>query len=140
MLIDLELNPEAVHHSQIAAQDLTYAEPEKSLSYLGIALFNNDELFEAMRKLKASLKIRPDHCETKYFYGRTLLKLKKSEVAAKAFDQASKRCDAETKEAALYYSGLSFSQFGAREEAMARFSEVILLNPQGDYARRSKQT
>ena len=138
-LIKLGLYQQAIHQLKFAAEDLTYSYPEKSFSNLGIAYFYNKQFKHASVFLKKSLKMRKNHCETSKLYARSLFERHKYQAASLAFDQASFQCQKEKSEDILYYGAMAFFKLDLREEAIARFEEVVGGYPKGNYLQQAQK-
>ncbi|MCB0355403.1 MAG: tetratricopeptide repeat protein [Bdellovibrionales bacterium] len=134
VLIEMNLLNEAVSELKIANKDLTYTNPEKTKSNLGIAYFKLNQFNEARKFLGESLKLRSQHCATSNYFARSLFELKHYEQAAIAFDQAINNCKSESFDEPVYYSGLTYFKLNKKKESLTRFDEVLENYPNGQYS------
>ncbi len=137
-LIELRQYRAAIQELQLAAQDLVYPEPEKTLANLGIAHFYLSEYSLAEKNFLDSLKLRRQNCLASSFYGRTLYELSAFEKAAEALDQAIDQCKRAKIEEPYYFSALSYMKLGQREQAVARLEQGLSTFPEGQYAAKSR--
>lgn len=138
-LIELGLYKEAIKELQIAVDDLTYQSPEKSYSNLGLAQFKAGQYQQALKTLKKALDLKSDTCTTHNYYARALFESNYIAAASRAFDQAIQACKEQKFDEPHFYSALSFYKLGQREEAEARFKEVIENFPEGKYASQARE-
>jgi type IV pilus assembly protein PilF len=139
ILIEQRRYTEAIGQLQQCIQDLTYPFPEKSHSNLGLAYFRTKNYKMAAKHFKMSISLRSKSCATRNGYGRSLFELKDYTAAAQALDQAIDVCKTKKLDEPHYYSALAYYNLGQREQAIARFEEIIALYPQGQYSVKSKE-
>lgn len=137
-LIELHQYKAAIQELHLAANDLIYPEPEKTLANLGIAYFYLNEYPQAEKKFLESLKLRRQNCLATSFYGRTLYELSAFDKAAEALDQAIDQCKRSKVEEPYYFSALSYMKLGQREQAVARLEQGLSTFPEGQYAAKSR--
>lgn len=138
VLIELKKVPEAVRILHEVEGDLTYANPEKTLSNLGMAYFEIGQFKKAEDYLSRSLGMRRDSCTTANFYGRTLLEMKRYKESASALDQAIEYCRATKFEEPIYFSATSYFSLGDREKSRARIEELLSNYPKSKYVAKAK--
>lgn len=139
LYIDIGLIDKAITELELAANDLTYEQPEKSWSNLGEAYFKTTKYERAKEAFKRSLKNRRESCHTMNFYGRSLFELEEYPAAADALDRAVALCESIKLDDPHFYSGLTFYKMGKYEQARARFNELIKLRSSGKYTSRAKE-
>lgn len=138
VLIDQGLYDLAIRELKVAVEDLTYATPDKSHSNLGLAYFYRGDYALALEQLKKSLGYNKSNCTAYHFYGRTLFELNQLETASRAFDQAVKICENRKFDEPLYYSALSYYRLGQREQAVARFEEMLSRYPDSTNSEKAR--
>lgn len=139
LYIDVGLLNKAINELELAANDLTYEQPEKSWSNLGEAYFKARKYELAKKAFKRSLKDRRESCHSMNFYGRSLFELEEYAAAADTLDRAVTLCESSKFDEPHFYSGLSFYKMGKLEQARARFNELIQLHSRSQYVTRAKE-
>lgn len=127
----------AISETKKALRDLTYNQPEKAQTNLGLAYLRTNNLKAAKAQLSSAIKLNKDYCPAYNYYGQTLMKLKDYESAGGTFDRAIKVCQ-NTPEEVHFLSGLSYYQMGKSNMAIIRFKEVAKLYPTSEYAEKSR--
>jgi tetratricopeptide (TPR) repeat protein len=138
VMIETKRYPEAIRILNEVEGDLTYANPEKTQSNLGMAYFEMGQYQKAEEYLSRSLSMRRDSCITSYFYGRTLLEMKRFKESSKALDQAIEFCRSTKFEEPIYYSATSYFSLGDREKSRARIEELLKDYPKSKYVAKAK--
>ncbi len=118
--------------------DLTYTAPEKTYSNLGMAYFEQGKFEKAEEYLARSIEIRRQNCTTAYYYGRTLLELKKLKESADMLDQAVEYCRPVRFEEPLFYSASSYFSLGEKEKSRARLDELLKEYPKSQFVAKAK--
>ena len=139
LYVNVGLYKKAIAELEIASNDLTYEQPEKSWANLGQAYFYDKQFDKAKTALFNSLKLRRESCYTMNYYGRSLFELQNYKSAAESLDQAIKYCEKSSFEEPYFFSGMSFYKIGQIEKARARFNEVIAQYPKSVYAKRASE-
>jgi type IV pilus assembly protein PilF len=139
MYMEIGMFPLAISTLETAAADLTYEQPEKSLSNLGRAYFSAKQYSKAKDALRKSLSYRKGNCATMNFYGRSLFELGEYAAAAESLDQAVTLCEKSNFEEPHFYSGMSFYKLGNSEKARVRFEEIVNKYTGGKYVNQSKE-
>lgn len=122
---------------QTALKDLTYTEPEKPLTNMGLLYVRKGQPDKARSYFVKAMQSNRNFCPAYKEYGNALLKMKNYETASSLFDKAVKICE-NSPEEVHYLSALSYYQMGKRDFAVARFREVIKLYPESEFAEKSK--
>lgn len=138
LLIDTHRLPEAIRVLQEVEGDLTYENPEKTYSNLGMAYFESGDYTRAEEYLSKSLSIRRRSCTTADYYGRTLLEMKRLEQSAEVLDQAIEFCRDDHFEEPIYFSAMSYFSLGQKEKSRARLEELLKDYPKSKYVAKAK--
>lgn len=138
VMIETKRFNEAVRILNEVEGDLTYSNPEKTLSNLGMAYFEMGQFKKAEDYLSRSLGIRRESCLTSSYFGRTLLEMKRYRESAKALDQAIEFCRTAKFEEPIYFSATSYFSLGDREKSRARIEELITNYPKSKYVAKAK--
>lgn len=138
VLLDQHRFNEAIKLLNEVEGDLTYTFPEKTLSTMGMAYFEQGQFARAEAYLARSLEIRRENCTTANYYGRTLFELKKVKQAARVLDQAIEFCRTTRFEDPIYYSAMSYFSLGEKEKTRARLDELLKEYPQSKYVAQAK--
>lgn len=139
LYVNIGLLDKAITELELAANDLTYEQPEKSWSNLGEAYFKAGKYDRAKEAFKRSLKDRRESCHTMNFYGRSLFELEEYSAASATLDRAVTLCENTKLDEPHFYSALSFYKVGKLEQARARFNELIHLRPDSKYSIKAKE-
>jgi len=137
-LIDQKRYSEAIRLLQDVEGDLTYQFPEKTLSNLGMAYFEQGNYRKAGEYLERSMQIRRESCTTANYYGRTLYETKKIREAAQVLDQAIEYCRTTKFEDPIYFSAMSYFSLGEKEKTRARIEELLKEYPKSKYVAKAK--
>lgn len=137
-LIDQARYDEAVRYLNQVEGDLTYTNPEKTLSNLGMAHFYLGHYKKAEDYLARSLQMRRESCTSAHFYGRTLLELKRLNDSAEMLDHAVEWCRPTKFEDPLFFSAMSYFSLGDREKSRARLEELLKDYPKSKYVAKAK--
>lgn len=136
---ELKKFDKAIEQLSIAVKDLTYPQPYKLYSNLGYAYFQHRDFKNAKGYLYEAVKMNRDDCYALSYYGRTLFELKEFEASTQTLDQAIRLCAPQRFDEPYYFAGLSYLKIQRREQAEARFDEIIKLYPGSEYAKKSKK-
>jgi type IV pilus assembly protein PilF len=139
LYIDVGLLQQAISHLEVAVQDLTYQQPDKSWANLGEAYFKIEKYERAKEAFKRSLKDRRENCYTMNYYGRTLYELDDYSAATTALDRAIVLCEKEKLDDPHFYSGLSFYKMGKLDQAKARFQQLISTRADSKYNAKARE-
>ncbi len=121
-----------------ARNDLTYTQPGKVISNLGYAYFKKGDFKKAQLVLAEAIRANKD-CFSYNYYGRSLYSLKKYSLSAEVLDEAIRLCASNHFDEPHYFSGLSYYELNQREQAEARFDEILKLYPDSQYAKKAKK-
>jgi type IV pilus assembly protein PilF len=135
-LIELGKYNEAITVLNQVTKDLTFPEPEKGFSNLGLAYFRAKNYQAAQKKFQEALHVNSNFCPAHNMYGQTLFQLKEYRKAADATDRAVQVCP--NLDEAHYFGALSYLRLGQKERAMARMREIIELYPNSQYASKAR--
>jgi type IV pilus assembly protein PilF len=138
LYVDVGLYKKAISVLEPATNDLTYEQPEKTWSNLGLAFFMSGNYSKAKESFQKSLRDRKDSCFTMNYYGRSLFELKNYRPAAESLDRAVKLCEKDEFEEPHFYSGLSYFKLGEVDLARARLNAMIQLFPKGRLSKQAK--
>ncbi len=138
VLLDQRRFNEAIRLLQEVEGDLTYTNPEKTLSTLGMAYFEMGQFAKAESYLSRSLEMRRENCTTANYYGRTLYEVKKVKQAARVLDQAIDYCRPTKFEEPIYFSAMSYFSLGEKAKTRARLDELLKEYPQSKYVAKAK--
>ncbi len=127
----------AIIEIKTALKDLTYNQPEKVQTNLGLAYLRKNNYLAAKEQLHSAIKLNKDYCPAYNYYGQTLMKLKDYDSAGGVFDRGIKVCQNNPEEV-HFLSGLSYYQMGRKEMALVRLREVSKLYPASEYAEKSR--
>ena len=127
----------AIAETKRALKDLTYNQPEKAHTNLGLAYFRKNNFKDAREQFLQALKLNKDYCPAYNHYGKTLMKLKQFDDASGVFDRGIKVCQ-HSPEEVHYLSGLSYYQRGKKDMALIRLKEVAKLYPGSEYSEKSR--
>lgn len=127
----------AIFETKKALKDLTYGQPEKAQTNLGLAYLRKNNFRAAKAQLSSAIKLNKDYCPAYNYYGQTLMKLKDYDSSAGIFDRAIKVCQ-NSPEEVHFLSGLSYYQMGKQQMALIRLKEVAKLYPASEYAEKSR--
>jgi Tfp pilus assembly protein PilF len=137
-LIDQKKYDQALQELSLVENDLTYPYPEKGLSLVGMAYFNQGKFKKAEGYLSRAMNVRRDSCVTSNFYGRTLLEEKKLDEAVGILDLAVENCRSSKFEEPLFFSAMAYYSLGDREKSKARAQELMTEYPLSKYAGKAK--
>lgn len=126
----------AINELNRVVSDLTYPQPEKGLSNLGLAHMKAKNYQEAQRRFKEALKINNNFCPAHNHYTQALYLLKEYKRAAAATESALQLCP--NLDEAHYYGALSYLKMGQRDRAHARMKEIIELYPASEFAKLAR--
>lgn len=115
-LIDQKQYTEAIRFLHEVEGDLTYQYPEKTLSNLGMAYFEQGNYKRAGEYLERAMQLRRDSCTTTNYYGRTLLETKRIKESAAVLDQAIEYCRTSKYEDPIFFSAMSYFSLGERKK------------------------
>jgi Tfp pilus assembly protein PilF len=138
VLIEVGRYKEAEKELKVVLDDLTYPAIDKSYINLGLAQFNQKKFTESKQSFLNAMNASRDNCVANAYYGRSIFELKDYEEAARALDNAIGFCQRAVYDEPHYYSALTYYRLGQKEKAIARFSEIIKLYPEGKYRDKSK--
>jgi type IV pilus assembly protein PilF len=138
LLIDRKKYQEAIKELTIVEDDLTYQNPEKVFSNLGMAHFELGNYHRAETYLNKSLDLRRESCVTASFFGRTLLELKRYAQSAEILDKAIEYCREAKFEDPLFFSAMSYYSLGETEKSRARLEELLRDHPKTKYFAKAK--
>ncbi|MCB0407936.1 MAG: tetratricopeptide repeat protein [Bdellovibrionales bacterium] len=138
VLIERKKYKEAIQQLKTAADDLTYATPEKVYDNLGLAYYRAKQLKEALNATEHALKVQRNRCSSLNLYGRIQYDLKKYKLASTTFDQAIENCEKKLYAEPHYFAGLSYMMIGQNSLAKSRFEEVIKLFPSSEYSPKAR--
>ncbi|HEX4922606.1 MAG TPA: tetratricopeptide repeat protein [Bdellovibrionales bacterium] len=116
--------------------DLTYPQPEKGLSNLGLAHLKAKNYQEAQRRFKEALQANSAFCPAHNHYAQALYHLKDYKKAAAATETALQLCP--NLDEAHYYGALSYLKMGQRDRANARMREIVELYPTSEFAKLAR--
>jgi type IV pilus assembly protein PilF len=121
-----------------AKNDLTYTQPGKVISNLGYAYFKKGDFKKAQLTLAEAVRVNRD-CFSFNYYGRSIYGLKNYKLAAEVLDEAIRLCASARFDEPHFFSGMSYYELNQREQAEARFDEILKLYPDSQYAKRAKK-
>lgn len=121
----------------VVINDLTYSNPEKALSNLGLIRFNRKDYLGARNAFNRALKTVPDDCVASTYVGRTYFETQDYSQAAEALDKAIGFCQKNLYDEPHYYSALAYYRLGQKSKAIARFEELIKYYPSGAYKEKA---
>ena len=124
---------------KVAIRDLTYPYPDRLYSNLGLSYFKMEKYDLAKKYFKKSLRMNRKSCLTFNYYGRSLFELKDFDRAAPSFDRAITLCKKIRFEEPGYYSALSYLKLGKKEQAVAKFQELIKEHPESHYSKKASK-
>jgi type IV pilus assembly protein PilF len=125
---------EAIRILHVATQDLTYPNPEKAWTQLGMAQFSKGDFNSAKKSLAEAIKINRQNCTAFSFFGRSLYELHDYSGAAEQLDRAIQVCLGSDFDDPYYFSGLSYYKLGEKEKATARFEQIKEKFPESKYS------
>jgi tetratricopeptide (TPR) repeat protein len=129
---------DAIHNLNRVEADLTYPNPEKALSLMGMAYFHKGNYKKAEDYLSRAMNVRRDSCLASNFYGRTLLEEKKLDQASGILDLAVDNCRQVKYEEPLFFSAMTYYSLGDKEKSRARLKELLADYPQSQYIDKAK--
>lgn len=127
----------AINVLKQATEDLTYTEPEKTFSNLGLAYFKKNQYAEALEATEKALQFDRNRCVSLNLYGRVLYAQKQYQAASASFDQAIDRCKEKDFAEPHYYSAMSYLRAGRTELAKSRFQDVAKMFPTTEYGKKA---
>lgn len=128
----------AIKDLNIAKNDLTYQQPGKVISNLGYTYFKKGDFEKAKLILAQAARSNKD-CFSYNYYGRTLYGLKSYSMASEVLDEAIRLCASNKFDEPHFFSGMSYYHLNQKEEAEARFDEILKIYPDSAYAKRAKK-
>jgi Tfp pilus assembly protein PilF len=137
VLIEVGRFQEAENELRIVIDDLTYPSVDKAYVNLGLAQFNQKNYGPAKESFLRAMNASRDNCIANAYYGRTFFELKEYDKASVALDTAIGFCQRALFDEPHYYSALTYYRLGDKEKAMARFTEIVKLYPEGKYREKS---
>lgn len=138
VLIEMGRPQEAITQLEFVTNDLTYENPEKPLTNLGIAYFNLNQYEKSRQYLNRALEVQRDNCLAQSYLGRAYFEAQSFNRAAESLDRAVGFCQKLQFDEPHYYSALSYLKMGDRPRAEARLEEIVKLYPNGKYSERAK--
>lgn len=138
ILIERAKYPEAIKELQAVINDLTYPNPEKPLTNLGIAYFSMGQYEKAKENFAKAIDYKRDDCQAQSYFGRCLYEMKDYKRALESLDRAVGFCMRSQYDEPHYYSALTLYQLGQSNKAITRFEEIIKLYPNGSYVEKSR--
>lgn len=136
--IDQKKYDQAIKNLSVVENDLTYASPEKALTLMGMAYFEQGKWRKAEEYLARAMNVRRDSCITSVFYGRALFEGKKLDEAAGILDLAVENCRSAKYEEPLFFSAMTYYSLGEKEKSKARLEELISGYPRSRYITKAK--
>ncbi len=118
--------------------DLTYPNPEKTYTNLGMAYFEQGVYSKAESYLLRALEVRRENCTAANYYGRTLQQQNQFRQAAASLDQAIEFCRSVRFEEPIFFSAMSYFSLGEKEKSRARLEELLKNYPQSKYVVKAK--
>ena len=138
MYIDLGRHDEAIELLGKVLKDLTYTEPHKAWTNLGLAYFKKKQFATASDKFLEAIKLQRQSCYAYNYYGRSLLEMKIYGKAEEALEKAIQLCRNVKFADPHYFSGINYYKMGSKSKAITRFEELISLYPLSDKAKEAK--
>lgn len=138
VLIEQGRIDEAIRELNIVLDDLTYGQPQKAYSNLGLAYFRKRNFTQARDKFAEAVKLQREDCLAQTYYGRSLFELGDFTNASITLDNAVELCKNAQPDEPQYFSGISYYKLGQTEKAVARMEEVIRVYPKGKYAKKAE--
>lgn len=117
--------------------DMKYPFPEKAKYNLGLAFYSQNEFEKARIQFVESIKLKKDYCPSHEYNGLSLFQLKKYEKAIDSFDVLFQICGNKFEEG-TFYAAMSAYHLGKKEQAIAKFEEVLRLFPTGKNAEKTR--
>ncbi len=133
VLLEQKRFTEAFAELAMVEKDLTYPQLDKMWLNYGIGHYRQGSYVSAKDALLNSLKYNRKNCLANTYYGQTLYALRQYQNAAEALDAAIEFCEATPSNEAYYFGGQSYLRLGQTERALARFEEIMRLNPHGPH-------
>ena len=130
--------PEAAAEIQKVIDDLTYPNPDRALTNMGIIQFKSNHFVEAKKFLLRAIELQRENCLALSYYGRCFYELQDYKKSAEALDRAVGFCQRIQYDEPHYYSALSYYQLGMSQKAEIRLEELIKLYPDGKYVEKAK--
>jgi Tfp pilus assembly protein PilF len=119
-------------------EDLTYGNPEKAFTNMGIVKFKMEKYEEAKRFLQKSLDLQRENCVALSYYGRCYYELQDYKKSAEVLDKAVGYCMRIQYDEPHYYGALSYFQNGEKKQAETRLEQLIKLYPDGKYSDKAR--
>jgi Tfp pilus assembly protein PilF len=138
VLIERGQFKEAEKELRIVIDDLTYPSVDKAYVNLGLAQFNQKNYSESKESFLHAINFSRDNCVANAYYGRSYFEMKDYDKASTALDTAIGFCQRALFDEPHYFSALTYYRLGDKDKAMARFSEIVKLYPEGKYREKSK--
>lgn len=129
---------EAEKELRLVIDDLTYPSVDKAYINLGLAQFNQKNYSQAKESFLHAINFSRNNCIANAYYGRSFFEMKDYNSASRALDTAIGFCQRSLYDEPHYYSALTYYRLGDKEKAMARFSEIVKLYPEGHYREKSR--
>ncbi|HEY8271737.1 MAG TPA: tetratricopeptide repeat protein [Pseudobdellovibrionaceae bacterium] len=129
---------EAEKELRLVIDDLTYPSVDKAYINLGLAQFNQKNYTQAKESFLHAINFSRNNCVANAYYGRSFFELKDYSSASGALDTAIGFCQRSLYDEPHYYSALTYYRLGNKEKAMARFTEIVNLYPEGKYREKSR--
>lgn len=138
VLIERGKYQEAISEITKVINDLTYQNPDKALTNLGLAQFKMGQYDVAKKTFIKAIDHQRENCLALNYYGRCFYELKDYRRAAESLDKAVGFCQRMMFDEPHYYSALSYYQLGQVGRAEARLEELIKLYSDGRYIDKAK--
>ncbi|MEC9283618.1 MAG: tetratricopeptide repeat protein [Bdellovibrionota bacterium] len=135
--IEKKMYSEALEQLLIARDDLTYQNPEKIHTNLGITYFHLSNFSKANDELNLALKANREFCQAKFYKLKTLFELKKFSDSSKMSDHNVYACPKEDLEQTYYIGGMSYYLNGQLGQAEDRLQNLVNKYPSSDYAEKA---
>lgn len=135
--LEQKLWDKAIEQFKAASSDIFYDNSENATINLGLAYLGNGEYDQALNELHTLASNTPNNPIVRVSIGRVLLAENKPEQAILEFKKALERFI--NYGAAYYYLGLAQLKTGDVDAAKASFKEVILIIPDSELGRSSKE-
>ncbi|MGZ3745109.1 MAG: tetratricopeptide repeat protein [Pseudobdellovibrionaceae bacterium] len=129
---------EAEKEVLLVIDDLTYPSVDKAYINLGLAQFNQKNYTQSKESFLHAINFSRSNCVANTYYGRSFFEMNDYDNASAALDTAIGFCQRSLYDEPHYYSALTYYRLGNKEKAMARFSEIVKLYPEGKYREKSR--
>lgn len=138
ILIEEKKYSQAAKHLLTAREDLTYPNPEKVHSNLGVAYYYLSNYEKAQKELDLALKVDRNYCQAIVYKVKNMYYRKKYIQSARLADKAELSCPGRHVPEMVYLAGMGRFMTGRNDEAKNRFEKLVNKHPNSEFSQKAK--